>query len=273
MVRMRIEMDNVRIETYGGLHFRHWDHLPSCPARIERAFPYCALNFAYSGRIDFREGAARAVRLNAPVAWWTRPGVHYKYGAVAGEVWDHRYVTFTGLRCRSMRWFRLDEPCWGFVEQAGAYAGVWEELFRCLDDPMGAPDLAVNLLDRLFLLASAPKFSSTPDTPVMEKMRGILARWRSRPEIAEDWRIAAREAGVSPAHFRRVFGEATGMGPYAFQLAGRLAAAAEALRETNGSLKEIAARVGFEDPYHFSRAFKKRYGCSPSHYREQIPTR
>jgi AraC-like DNA-binding protein len=39
--------------------------------------------------------------------------------------------------------------------------------------------------------------------------------------------------------------------------------AAEHLIEHGGLIKEVAARVGFDDPYHFSRAFKAVHGVAP----------
>ena len=35
-----------------------------------------------------------------------------------------------------------------------------------------------------------------------------------------------------------------------------------------GSIQEVAALVGYDDAYHFSKLFKKRYGISPSQIRK-----
>jgi AraC-like DNA-binding protein len=35
------------------------------------------------------------------------------------------------------------------------------------------------------------------------------------------------------------------------------------------TITEIASRVGFKDPSHFSRAFKALYGCSPAEFRKR----
>ena len=37
------------------------------------------------------------------------------------------------------------------------------------------------------------------------------------------------------------------------------------------SIQEIAAQVGYEDAYHFSKLFKKKYGVAPSAVRRRIP--
>ena len=39
--------------------------------------------------------------------------------------------------------------------------------------------------------------------------------------------------------------------------------------ESDGSIKNIANEVGYEDVYHFSKLFKKYYGVSPLNYRKQ----
>jgi AraC-like DNA-binding protein len=40
--------------------------------------------------------------------------------------------------------------------------------------------------------------------------------------------------------------------------------AAEHLVEKGGLVKEVGQRLGFPDPFHFSRAFKSVHGVSPS---------
>ena len=49
----------------------------------------------------------------------------------------------------------------------------------------------------------------------------------------------------------------------------RFETAARLLRETDATALEIALEVGYEDPSHFSRAFKRLAGISPREYRRQ----
>jgi AraC-like DNA-binding protein len=51
-----------------------------------------------------------------------------------------------------------------------------------------------------------------------------------------------------------------------FIFAIRLKRAAQLLRESGMSVTEIAYNVGFKDPSHFSKLFKKQFGVSPKSY-------
>lgn len=51
--------------------------------------------------------------------------------------------------------------------------------------------------------------------------------------------------------------------PYAYLLRLRLDYAARRLREGGCLVKEIAAELGFANPNHFSRVFRRIHGCSP----------
>ena len=74
-------------------------------------------------------------------------------------------------------------------------------------------------------------------------------------------------AGLSAGHFSARFKEQTGCSPRDYLRLLRMHRACQLLRETPLSIKEIAARVGYQDPFHFSRQFKAFEGVSPSAYR------
>lgn len=44
--------------------------------------------------------------------------------------------------------------------------------------------------------------------------------------------------------------------------------AKQLLRESDHSMKEICAEVGYSDPNYFSRTFKKNVGVTPTEYKE-----
>ncbi len=74
-----------------------------------------------------------------------------------------------------------------------------------------------------------------------------------------------RLCGVSDTYFRSIFLARFGMNPQNYITAKRLSHAKSILDSGDfDSIREIALSVGYSDPLYFSKAFKKRYGMSPS---------
>ncbi len=77
--------------------------------------------------------------------------------------------------------------------------------------------------------------------------------------------LLARGAHVSPFHFHRLFREQVGVPPHRYLVERRLDRAAELLR--GGMAAAAAGRaVGYESASHFSTAFRRRFGVSPSKF-------
>jgi transcriptional regulator GlxA family with amidase domain len=72
---------------------------------------------------------------------------------------------------------------------------------------------------------------------------------------------------MSVEHLRRLFREHLGMSPHQYYLQLKIHRARQMLHETNLTVKQIALRLGFESPFHFSKAFKQRTGNSPLQWR------
>lgn len=70
---------------------------------------------------------------------------------------------------------------------------------------------------------------------------------------------------LSPFHLSRVFSEATGMPPHAFQIQVRLAAASKLLSQGR-TISEAACETGFADQSHFTRHFKRIVGVTPGRF-------
>jgi AraC family transcriptional regulator len=73
----------------------------------------------------------------------------------------------------------------------------------------------------------------------------------------------AKSAGVEASSVCRWFRRYQGTSPYRYLMRRKMNIAAEHLVEHGSLVKEVAQRVGFPDPYHFSRAFKSVHGVAP----------
>jgi AraC family transcriptional regulator len=71
----------------------------------------------------------------------------------------------------------------------------------------------------------------------------------------------------SAAHFQRRFKGFAGESPKAFTQRLRLDGAATELRSSRASILEVALGAGFASHEVFTRAFRRRFGCSPQEFR------
>ncbi len=70
---------------------------------------------------------------------------------------------------------------------------------------------------------------------------------------------------LSPFYISRIFKSETGDTPIRYLIDIRLEHAKEILESGNyTSIQEVAAQVGYDDAYHFSKLFKKKYDVPPS---------
>ena len=78
-------------------------------------------------------------------------------------------------------------------------------------------------------------------------------------------------AGVSPSHFFALFKRVTGHTPIDFFIHLRMHRACELLKGTSWSVKEVAASLGYDDQFYFSRVFKSVNRMAPTEYRDRSP--
>lgn len=111
---------------------------------------------------------------------------------------------------------------------------------------------------------SAPSATPAETTEVVEAVRRHL-----RDHVADPVRLddLARLAGRSRCHLLRMFQQATGLPPHAYQTQLRVNAARELLAAGH-AISRVAAETGFADQSHFSRVFRDLTGATPRQYQQ-----
>ena len=136
-----------------------------------------------------------------------------------------------------------------------------------LGEQVRAADAALLFAQKVAALASGK--SNDHATPSAgERRRAVeAALWLER-NLAEAVGLedAARQAGLSPFHFLRVFRRTLGVTPHQYLLRLRLREAARLLAGGAMSVTEVALEVGFQDLSNFVRTFKRAAGVSPARF-------
>jgi AraC-like DNA-binding protein len=144
-------------------------------------------------------------------------------------------------------------------------------LAECYGQAPCAPEAATAHLI-LLLTALCRAAEGLGDAPEGDITRIMSALASIEQDYAADYSLAeyAQMCGMSEYYFLRFFKTCKGMTPLAYRTAVRMRAARTLLCESDLSITEIAARVGYSDSVHFGKQFKQSCGMTPRDYRKQL---
>lgn len=104
-------------------------------------------------------------------------------------------------------------------------------------------------------------------SPPDRRIRKAIALMRADPAASPSIEMLARHAGLSRAHFFRLFEQATSITPHVFLNVLKVERAVNAVAATEGSLAAIGDALGFQSPAQFSRFFRDHVSVSPREFR------
>jgi len=135
----------------------------------------------------------------------------------------------------------------------------------------GYPTMIRGLLIRLFACLDSPKYytSKTVDLGAA-RIRGIVRSARNYIDNKK-FRVTEEEVATYLGYHRnylaRIFKQTTGMTVHEYSKDSLMKEAAHLLTESDLSISEIIARLGFENRTHFYKIFTDHFGMSPAEYR------
>lgn len=143
--------------------------------------------------------------------------------------------------------------------------GLFEELIHEGQRPGKlARELSATRLE-LLLLKVEEHIAHGPlrDDPARERFLRCKTLIDERARTLTTLEDVAGAVGLEVSSVCRLFRRFHDRSPYRYLLQRKMTLAAEDLVENGGLVKEAAQRVGFSDPYHFSRCFKAVHGVAP----------
>jgi AraC-like DNA-binding protein len=207
---------------------------------------------------------------------WLRAHHPHAYGADEEDPWTIGWVHFAGEEAEG--WHRhigfADKPAalLSHSTAEGITALKLEQIHLSLEQGYSIPEListaillrsALDVAARAARQGGATRSASERIAAVREHLRENLAQAHRLDELAA-------AAGLSVPHFCTLFRRQTGYAPIDFLIRQRIQRACQLLDTTDGSIAAIAAEVGYEDAYYFTRCFRRIIGCPPRAYR-RIP--
>jgi AraC-like DNA-binding protein len=114
-----------------------------------------------------------------------------------------------------------------------------------------------------------PSFRNAAGASGMDwRIRRAVKAMREDPGQTPSVARLASAAGLSRAHFFRLFGQATGVTPNVFLNVLRLESAVTSMVATQEPVAAVSDRLGFSAPAHFTRFFRDHAGVTPTAFRQ-----
>jgi AraC-like DNA-binding protein len=185
-------------------------------------------------------------------------------------------------------WLQIFRPGWVASGGPGFFSrptGTISQRIRNLAmtlaaDMMTRPDCRTAHEDTLseLMIAVIERFTAWKSFPasIRELRAASSGDWRIRRAIAAmrrevdeldsigEW---AKQAGLSRAHFFRLFGSSIGVPPKVYMNVLRMERAVDLVLNRPQSLCAISSELGFAEPAHFTRFFRNHSGVSPREFR------
>ncbi|NNH80910.1 AraC family transcriptional regulator [Rhizobium laguerreae] len=242
-------------------------------AVTDRKLPSFAVVLVERGRGWLETAASGRLSLTGPALFWLFPNRVHSY-APDGDGWDERWALFEGSFTRDFVRLRIIAERHPVValhhldEMVRLFGKLHADL---LDDTNLGQASAALMLHRIVISAARRASGAADRRQERLDMADIVETLRRRAMQPLDLAAFAAEHGMSQATLRRRFTLETGLPPKAFQLRARMDHAKQLLATTDEKIETVAAMIGLDDPFYFSRIFHEREGCSPREFRARYP--
>lgn len=188
--------------------------------------------------------------------------------------WEYAWIEFDGLKAREIlesAGLSTEHPIFlPQSEQAGTL--LKDELFHLASSKTQS---SYHLIGHLFLIMDALLSGSSSRRKTQNGKRTQFYTNEAIAFISANYPFSitvedmANRLNLDRSYFGKIFRENMGQSPQEFLIRYRLSKAAELLKTTDLSIKDISVQVGYPNQLHFSRAFKNVYGLSPRSYRQK----
>lgn len=223
---------------------------------------------------DDSAGVTQTYQIKSGQGFMIFPNQITTYIADKNLPWEYTWLEFDGLRVKEaveIAGFSLNDPIYHAHSRVLRETMMNEMLYIAEHGDLSPFHLIGHLY--LFLDAMTNSVSSIKlkkagrlrDFYVREALTFMEQNFHNDISVED----IADNCGLNRSYFGKIFKESTGRTPQEFLLNYRMTKATELLKLTKLTVGDISNAVGYDNPLHFSRAFKNIFGISPREWRNQ----
>jgi len=204
-------------------------------------------------------------------------GTPHIYGASQTAPWTIHWIHFIGTKSDFFI-YHLPENEKNIPVDSQCQTTMIELFTKCYDSFIGGfllhrliycSQIFHHLLGEMFFNNKA--FSPHQRTSRFHSLDSTLNFLQQNVKQRLQLEEMASHAGLSISHFSHLFKQQTGHSPIDYFIHLKMQHACSLLALTTKTVREIAYEMGYDDPYYFSRIFKRVMHVSPQQYRQSPP--
>jgi AraC-like DNA-binding protein len=199
-------------------------------------------------------------------------GTAHRYAADENDPWTIFWVHFKGHLAKHIVELMITQlkNHIGFIHYNDARIRLFEEVYTTLERGYSMDNLYyANMCFWHFLTSFIfdEKFNYQDKKKAVNVVDVSIDYMQKSLHLILGLEDIAASVNLSASHYSAVFKKKTGFSPIEYFNHLKIQKACQYLQFTDLRIKEIAAELGIEDPYYFSRMFSKLMSLSPNDYR------
>lgn len=198
--------------------------------------------------------------------------VEHSYGSNPDDPWSIYWVHFGGESLPEFN--EVQEVQKHFkpvsVKSDGEIIAIFSRIYKTLELGYSIDNLLfanMSLSHFLTLFIYNARYFSASATGKLDCVDSAIHYMQERINDNISLQELSSQYNYSVSRFSNLFRQKTGYAPIDYFLQMKMQKACQQLNFSNRPIKDIAFGLGFDDPYYFSKRFRKNIGMSPKKYR------
>ena len=239
--------------------------------KFRSAETHCLFKYTLKGEGRFSDAAGehRVPEGTGFLCQISDPRTGYYYPDHGTAPWTFVYMVFDGDAARQMTREIANRhgPIFALPRESVELQQMLEFRKDHGTTPAITPAWGARVVTELLLALAATKEEPRTGKPEHVLVRRAQQLVGERLEQSFTVTELARLLSVSREHLTRKFKDETALTPHDYILRQKLLLACQLLKETTLSNKQVALRLGYDEPSHFTRTFRRVLHMTPSRFR------
>jgi AraC family transcriptional regulator, arabinose operon regulatory protein len=196
--------------------------------------------------------------------------VSHSYKSSETEPWSIYWAHFSGEYADDLykRTLIDDQPKVHAIPFDENRINLFDQIYSILEHSHEVREMEILNFNFLHLVTSMIYYKQThPSIYDADATSNSIAYMKTCLHETFTIKQLAQQQNISVSHYSRIFKQKTGSSPIHYFNQLKVQKSCQYLYFSDRSIKEISSELGFDDPYYFSRLFKKFIGVSPAKYK------